>query len=159
MSHDFAHFGYQCPEHGRPSEHNLVSTAKLSSKLIGQFDPSVVPRFVSSRFPTSTSTSDITLLAIGEPISSTYLPLKPPHAIAVDIRVLPSMTVRALRMKIVKTLKAEIKLATSDFRLWALLRRGSGDEWIVRELADDRSELDYSGIEGGSCVAVLSDQQ
>jgi hypothetical protein len=157
MSHDFAHFGYQCAEHGRPSEHNSVSTAKLSSKLIGQFDPSVVPRFISSRFPTSTS--DITLLAIGEPISSTYLSLKPPHAIAMDIRVLPSMTVRALRLKITKILKAKIKLAASDFRLWALLRRGSGDEWLVRELADDRSELDYCGIEGGSCVAVLSDQQ
>ena len=39
MSHDFAHFGYQCAEHGRPSEHNSVSNAKLSSKLIGQFDP------------------------------------------------------------------------------------------------------------------------
>lgn len=73
--------------------------------------------------------------------------------------MLPSMTVRALRLKIAKTLKAKIKLAASDFRLWALLRRGSGDEWLVRELVDDRSELDYSGIEGGSCVAVLSDQQ
>lgn len=69
------------------------------------------------------------------------------------------MTVRVLRLKIAKTLKVKIKLATSGFRLWALLQRGSGDEWLVKELVDDYSELGYCGLEGGSCVAVLSDPQ
>lgn len=103
-----------------------------------------------------TSALDVTLLVISEPISSTHLSPKPPYGIAVDIRVLPSMAVRVLRLKIAKTLKGKIKLSASDFRLWALLRRGSGDEWLVRELIDDHSELDYCGLEGGSCIAVLS---
>lgn len=67
------------------------------------------------------------------------------------------MSVRVLRLKIAKTLKTQQKSVTkNDFRLWALLRRGSGaDSWVCRELTDEQAELDYVGLEEGSSVAVL----
>lgn len=85
------------------------------------------------------------------------LSAKPAHSTSVDIRVLPTMTVRVLRLKIAKTLKAHVKgsLTKTEYRLWALLRRGAGqDSWVCRELNDEQAEVDFLGLEDGSCVAA-----
>ncbi|KAF8323089.1 RNI-like protein, partial [Clavulina sp. PMI_390] len=88
-----------CEKHGRPDEpRSAADPKKQTTKLIG-----------------------LTILAIEAPISVSALASAPAHdeSAAVTIRLLPTMTVRVLRLKIAKTLKLK-----NDFRLWILLRRG-----------------------------------
>lgn len=75
---------------------------------------------------------------------------------SVDIRVLRTMTVRVLRLKAAKTLKSKGVPLVGAFRLWALLRGRAGGDWVVRELEDEETELEFAGLEEGSCVAVLA---
>lgn len=88
---------------------------------------------------------------------------------SVEIRVLPTMSVRVLRMKIVKSLKGKVDGVSgpNSFQLWGLLRRNASNHldgaedsessdrgWIVLQMTDETAELDYVGLEGGSHVAL-----
>jgi hypothetical protein len=132
----------------------------------------------------------ITVVFLEEPLLATRtrfgLLSIPAHTASLEIRVLPTMSVRVLRLKIAKSLKAQAKSKRAtppsagggDVRLWALLPRagtmaqtdGGGDAddaeeeakdnkercWIVSELTDDEAQVDYMGLESGSCVGLYS---
>ena len=97
----------------------------------------------------------ITVFRLSEPPreSSSYSP--PPHISKTSIRILPSMLLRVLRLKILKSLKIPTARG-EEIRLWAMLHREDG-VWVLSEmLADaDNREVDLFGVEEGSGIGVL----
>lgn len=119
---------------------------------------------------------DLTIMVLNEPLvtsrAHSTVHALPTYTASVEIRVLPTMTVKVLRLKIIKSLKGKAKLtgSPSSFRLWGLVRRGSPGQvggleaaalepgvdrgWIVLDMSDDSAELDYVGLESGSYIAL-----
>jgi hypothetical protein len=97
----------------------------------------------------------ITVFRLSEPPKELSSHSPPLHISKTNIRILPSMPLRVLRLKILKSLK--IPTARSEeIHLWAMLHREDG-VWVLSEMltdADNR-EVDRFGLEEGSGIGVL----
>ncbi|KAL4265259.1 U2 small nuclear ribonucleoprotein A' [Pleurotus pulmonarius] len=123
---DYPRWQELCAKHGEPSvaTNNIEASGKLSTRLIG-----------------------IQVYQYSEPPARILtVPARKPDAV---IQVLPTMTLRMLRNKIAKSLKANRKTAT----LWTLLDEGT----ITVELGKDEDghSLDWLGIENDSQMIVV----
>lgn len=71
---------------------------------------------------------------------------------AQSIKVLPSMTMRTLRMKLAKTFKLT-KAEQAGVRMWLRMPDGA---YAEVDLTDDNHQLDWWGLEDGSEIAVAA---
>lgn len=80
---------------------------------------------------------------------------RPSYTATSTIRALPTMPLRSLRLKMLKTFKISPTQAL-DAKYWVWLRRGE-DEWAFNELDADADawDIDRFGFEDGSGIGVL----
>ncbi|KAJ7256464.1 hypothetical protein B0H12DRAFT_1202025 [Mycena haematopus] len=118
-----------CQKHGRPAEHDPNQNQdKLSRRLIE----------LNAYHCTITSPSSADLQATDRLIQ---------EAERITLRVLPSMTLRALRLKICKTMK--YSSSGTALSLWLQMQDGS---FTLLESDRDAQDLAWLGIESGSTI-------
>ncbi|KAF9520014.1 hypothetical protein BS47DRAFT_1387630 [Hydnum rufescens UP504] len=116
-----------CEKYGRPSEVKQDTSNKMSNRLIG-----------------------ITVFHLEEPPRDGSSNSPPPYGSKSNIRILPSMPLRALRLKILKSLKIPSS-RSEETRLWAMLHREDG-MWVFSEIQTYDHEADWFGLEEGSGI-------
>ncbi|GBE81694.1 RNI-like protein [Sparassis crispa] len=82
------------------------------------------------------------------PTNEKSMPRSPDSADATRLRVLPNMSVRTFRMKVIKSLKIA-RAQHSSVRLWLSLMNGD-----VVEMDNDTSDLAWWGLEDGSTIVM-----
>lgn len=123
-------------EHGKPDEvqEQQKTQTKLGNQLMGLFYYFWM-LILSNKF-----NLDLRLYTYDEKLAETLTePLEPPKAV---LRVLPSMTLRILRLKICKVLKCDPR--STNIMFWLRMKHGA-----LARLDDEHStrDLDWLGLE------------
>jgi len=116
-----------CKKYGKPEERRQVQPDTLSNRLIATY-----------------------FYRLSSPVSSTtHLDLPTPEF---TLRVLPSMTLRVLCLKVFKTLKITTR---TSIRLWLLLEREGVCEYAELDMELLNRAIEWWGVEENSKIAFL----